>query len=84
MAVGSIPRHIAGSPCAIYVGGFKYRSIFEASIASGLSTVWLLNRLKASKGSPVVIRGTAVVEVDWVNGVINSFEKLKEGFSYES
>ena len=66
-------RHTAGSPCPVYVGGVLYRSIFEASVESGISTVWMLNRLKASKGAPVFIRGTAVVEQGWVRQVIASF-----------
>jgi hypothetical protein len=71
-AMAAPPRHTAGSPCAVYVGGFLYRSIFEASVESGISSVWMLGRLKESKGAPVFIRGTAVVEREWVNGVIAS------------
>lgn len=62
----SLPRHTAGSPVPVYVGGILYRSIFEASVESGISSVWILNRLKASDGAPVFIRGTAVVERGWV------------------
>ena len=73
--VAEPPRHTAGSPCPVYVGGILYRSIFEASIESGISSVWMLNCLKASKGAPVVIRGTAVVERDWVKNTVTSFMK---------
>ena len=66
LAKPSLSRHTAGSPVPVYVGGFLYRSIFEASVESGISSVWMLNRLKASRGAPVFIRGTAVVEQDWV------------------
>jgi len=71
-AVAAPSRHMAGSPCPVYVGGFLYRSIFEASVESGISSVWMLNRLKESKGAPVFIRGTAVVEREWVRQIIAS------------
>ena len=66
---------VAGSPYPVYVGGILYRSIFAASVESGISTVWIQKRLNASGGEPVFIRGTAVVEKEWVRktlSVINS------------
>jgi len=72
-ALAALSHHVAGSPCPVYVGGFLYRSIFEASVESGISSVWMLNRLKASGGAPVFIRGTAVVERGWVKRTIDSF-----------
>ena len=74
VAAPSPLHHVAGSPCSVYVGGFLYRSIFEASIESGISSVWMLNRLKTSKGAPVFIRGTAVVEREWVEQIIATLE----------
>ena len=71
-AAAAPSRHTSGSPCPVYVGGFLYRSIFEASVESGISTVWMLNRLRKSKGAPVFIRGTAVVEREWVKQIIAS------------
>ena len=64
------PRRRSGSACPVYVGGFLYPSIFVASVDSGISMPWILDRLKASKGAPVFIRGTAVVEQGWVRQVI--------------
>jgi len=60
----------AGIPRPVYVGGMLYKSIFEASATSGLSTVWMLQRLNRSKGAPVFIRGTAVVERTWVQQIV--------------
>ncbi|GHV90412.1 hypothetical protein AGMMS50268_09150 [Spirochaetia bacterium] len=66
-------RHQAGSPCPVYAGGIKYRSIFEASIETGISYPGIFKRLKASQGAPVLIRGLAVVEEAWVDSVIGNY-----------
>jgi len=66
---------ISGSPCPVYVGGILYNSMFEASIESGISTVWMQNRLKVSNGAPVFIRGTAVVERAWVLQIATEIER---------
>jgi len=63
-----------GKSCPIYVGGILYSSIFEASIESGISSFWILNRLKTSKGKPVFIRGTAVVEREWVQQILAAID----------
>ena len=65
-----LKKRIAGSPCPVYVGGILYRSIFVASVETGISAVWMLQRLKASRGTPVFIRGIAVVERAWVQQVV--------------
>jgi len=64
----------AGYPCPVYVGGILYRSIFEASVESGISTVWMSQCLKASGGTPVFIRGTAVVKQAWVQQIVTALE----------
>ncbi|MCL2410099.1 MAG: hypothetical protein FWC97_00505 [Treponema sp.] len=66
------PRHTAGSPCPVYLGGIRYRSICDASFQTGVSSVWMLKRLKDSKGAPVFIRGTALVECEWVKQTLAS------------
>ena len=63
----------AGSPCPVYAGGIRYRSIFEASIETGISYPGIFMRLKASGGAPVLIRGLAVVEEAWVDAIIGSY-----------
>jgi len=64
----------AGKSCPVYVGGILYSSIFEASIESGISSFWILTRLKASEGKPVFIRGTAVVEREWVQQILATID----------
>ena len=64
----------AGKSCPVYVGGILYSSIFEASIESGISSFWILSRLKTSEGKPVFIRGTAVVEREWVQRILAAID----------
>jgi len=66
----------AGTPCPVYVGGILYGSIFEASMESGISTVWIQHRLKASNGAPVFIRGTAVVERAWAQQTVTKIDHM--------
>jgi hypothetical protein len=72
--------HKAGSPCPVYAGGIKYQSIFEASIETGISYPGIFKRLKDSGGSPVLIRGLAVVEAAWVDSIIGAYsdEAIRE------
>jgi hypothetical protein len=55
-----------GSPCAVFLAGFKYRSIFEAAAAAGLAPTWVSKCLIKSGGEPVVIKNQVVVTDFWV------------------
>jgi len=68
-----------GKSCPVYVGGVLYSSIFEASVESGISQVWICKRLKANGNKPVFIRGTAVVEREWVQRILTTIDnRLRE------
>jgi hypothetical protein len=73
-----ISRPPAGSPHPVFIGGIRYRSIFEAALEVEISSVWILNRLKASAGFPVIIKGQAVVEESWVDGRLSACGGLNE------
>jgi hypothetical protein len=63
-----------GSPCAVFLAGFKYRSIFEAADCAGIAPTWVNTCLLKSGGAPVVIKNQIVVTDFWVQGRIDSYK----------
>jgi hypothetical protein len=64
-----------GRPFPVFIAGIHYRSVFEASIETGISGVWILKSLKSSGGFPVVIRRLMVVAEHWVNKTVRTVRK---------
>jgi hypothetical protein len=59
-----------GSPCAVFLAGFKYRSIFEAAEEAGLAPTWVNKCLIKSCGAPIVVKNQIVVADFWVHARI--------------
>jgi hypothetical protein len=59
---------VAGSACPVFVAGFRYRSIFEASDMTKISFVSLDKSLKKNRGGPTVVRKQLVVTEFWICG----------------
>jgi hypothetical protein len=57
-----------GSPCSVFLAGFKYRSILEAADCAGIAPTWVNICLLKSGGAPVVIKNQIVVADFWVQG----------------
>jgi hypothetical protein len=64
-----------GSPCAVFLAGLKYRSIFEAAEEAGLAPTWVNKCLIKSGGAPVVIKGQIVVTDFWVYGRMENYKR---------
>ena len=66
---------IAGSACPVFIGGIKYRSIFEAALETEMSAVWLNNSIKKNGGAPVIVKKQMVVTDFWVRQRIGDYRK---------
>jgi hypothetical protein len=59
----------------VFVAGFKYPSLFDADLDSGIRSVSIWKALKKSGGYPVQIRKALVVMESWVSNRIGGIEK---------
>jgi hypothetical protein len=66
---------VVGSPCPVFIGGIKYRSIFEAALETEMSAVWLNHSIKKNGGAPVVVKKQIVVTAFWVRQRISDYGK---------
>jgi hypothetical protein len=53
----------------------RYKSIFEASIETDISSVWIFKTLKASGGFPVMIKRQMVATEHWVRGRVRALKE---------
>jgi hypothetical protein len=65
---------VPGSPYPVFVAGIRYRSVFEASIETDISGVWIWKTLKASDGFPVLIKRQMVATEQWVHGRVKALK----------
>jgi hypothetical protein len=72
----------AGCACPLFVAGVRYKSIFEASIETDISSVWIFKTLRLSGGFPVLIKRHMVATEHWVNSRVQALE-AKRGNGYE-
>lgn len=50
----------------LYLNGHRFRSIYAASIDSGLNFYWLATKLKATGGKSIKIKSISVVSEIWI------------------
>lgn len=62
---------MTGSAEAICISGIRYRSIFYASLETGLSANWIIRRIRDSGGEPVMIRGHCVALERWYELILS-------------
>jgi hypothetical protein len=70
-------RLVSGLPQPVYIAGIRYRSMFNAALESGISSVWIWKMLKVSDGFPVLIKRRMVATESWVRGRVRLMENAE-------
>jgi hypothetical protein len=58
---------VSGRACPVYIGGCRYRSIFEAADITEISFVSLEKSFRKNNGGPAVVKKQMAVTEFWIN-----------------
>lgn len=57
---------LKGSAYPVYVDGIRYKSMFQASIDTGISYKYLYYKIRDNEGRPVVVKGMTLCDEEWI------------------